>query len=49
MRTMSVAMVGLLGALGAQQPVAEFEWMTSIPAAERMAARTGKPMLLVFR
>ena len=52
MRTMPVAMVGLLAALGAQQPVSEMSvmrWVTDVAAAERAAAKAGKPLLLVFR
>ena len=49
MRTIPVVMAGLLGALSAQQPVEELEWMTDVAAAERAAAKTKKPLLLVFR
>ena len=49
MRTMPVAMAGLLGAHSAQQPADELEWMKDVAAAERKAAKTKKPLLLVFR
>ncbi len=49
MRTMPLAMVGLLAALGAQQPRSQMEWLTDVAAAERLAAKVDKPLLLVFR
>ncbi len=49
MRTMPLAMVGMLAALGAQQPRPQMEWMTDVAAAELLAARSKKPLLLVFR
>jgi hypothetical protein len=52
MRITPLLVSGLLGALGAQQSTVQdrqFEWRTDLAAAEREAARTGRPLLLVFR
>ena len=49
MRTMPVATVVLLATLGAQQSRSQMKWMTDVTAAERVAAKSNKPLLLVFR
>ena len=52
----SALALSLCGGIGAQERAAEseggtgqVEWLADIKAGEKAAARTGKPLLLVFR